>query len=341
MYLSAPMKILTIILSGILMIAAPQDGAKQYWDTVLQKYEALCNACLNHESAREINALTKDFNSFLKSPVGKMNEEQKVRFAQIQNKYKGIITIADTSSEPDTEQGRLIKVDTIRRVEHIQVIDTAFVKEVLGEVEIKQTSTSKDTVIHIIQYRYPEKPVIEESSTPEVKEAAPVKVRAPKAPKTPNEKTVSYFILANAGIVPDLSYGAMVGAVNKWGGYVKFRSNYKFPKAAYECSSNGGTKDGYIWTNGESAVSRLAVTAGGAFEAAPWLMAYAGAGYGFSDLYWQDCEESWVKVSDEAIKGVSLDLGAIVHFGNFAFSAGVNWTGFRYLDLELGIGVFF
>ena len=44
------MKILTIILSGILMIAAPQDGAKQYWDTVLQKYEALCNACLNHIS---------------------------------------------------------------------------------------------------------------------------------------------------------------------------------------------------------------------------------------------------------------------------------------------------
>lgn len=323
------MKILTIILAGILLVSAPQDGAKQYWDTVLQKYEALCDACLEHRSTKEINALTKDFNAFLKSPVGKMNDEQKVRFAQIQNRYKGIITVTDLSSEPSEDKGRVIIVDTIRRVEHIQVVDTAFVKEVLGEVEILQKSSSKDTVVHIIQISYPDTPVAEEPHSLPVQE---VREETPKG---------GLFILANVGIVPDLSYGAMVGTVNKWGGYVKFRSNYSFPEKVYECNSKGASADGYVWTNGKSAVSRLTLTAGGAFETSRWLTAYAGAGYGFSDLYWQDCEENWVKVSDEAFRGVALDLGLLAHKGSLAFSAGVNWTGFRYLDFELGIGLFF
>lgn len=322
MYLSAPMKFLTLILSALLLIEAPQQDARSFWDRVLDKYETLCEACLNHKSTREINSLSKEFNELLKSPVGKMDAEQTKRFVSIQNRYKGIITVTDIPAQP--ERGSLIKVDTIRRVEHIQVVDTAFIKEILGQVEILQTSVSKDTIVHLIQYKQSEKAA----------EPAPEPAQTALTP--------SYFILASAGIVPDLSYGATLGTLaGRWGGYIKFRSNYNFKTKDYECNSRGETSGGTIWTNGQSSVSRLTATIGAAFAATPWLVPYVGAGYGFSDLFWQDFKDRWARVSDVSCSGVSLDLGVVAHFENLALSAGANCTGFKYFDLELGIGVFF
>ena len=323
------MKLLTLILSGILLASAPQQDALTFWDKVLDKYEALCEACLNHRSAREINTMTKDFNELLKSPVGKMNEEQTKRFVSIQNRYKGIISLAKTPVDR-AETGNLIKVDTVRRVEHIQIVDTAFIKEVLGQVEILQTTINKDTIVHLIQYK---------REMPE-----PVATKEEKIPAVPIPSTdkMSYFILATAGIVPDLSYGAMAGALaGRWGGYVKFRSNYSFKTKDYDCNSKGETSGGIIWTNGKSTFSRLTASVGAAFSATPWLTAYAGAGYGIADLLWQDHSGKWACVTDASYTGVSLDLGAVIHLGNLALNVGVNNTGLRYFDLELGIGVLF
>ncbi|MCQ2176317.1 MAG: hypothetical protein MJY41_00065 [Bacteroidales bacterium] len=331
MYLSNPMKLLTLILSGILFAAAPQQDARTFWDRVLDKYEALCEACLNHRSTREINTMTKDFNDLLKSPVGKMDEEQTERFVNIQNRYKGIISLAKAPVDR-AETGNLVKVDTVRRVEHIQVVDTAFIKEVLGQVEILQTSINKDTIIHLIQYKkeMPEPVVAKEEKAPVV----PV-------PVPPADK-ISYFILASAGITPDISYGAMVGTLSgRWGGYVKFRSNYSFKTKEYGCNSRGETSGGIIWTNGKSSFSRLAASVGASFSATPWLIAYAGAGYGIADMLWQDYSGRWARVTDASYTGVLLDLGAAVHLGSLALSVGVNNTGLRYFDLELGIGVIF
>lgn len=322
------MKFLTLILSALLLIEAPQQDARSFWDRVLDKYETLCEACLNHKSTREINSLSKEFNELLKSPVGKMDEEQTRRFVSIQNRYKGIITLTEVPSS-QTEKGNLIKVDTIRRVEHIQVVDTAFIKEILGQVEILQTSVNKDTIVHIIQYKGK---VAEDAG-----EESPAKIVPPS-----QKDKASYFILASAGLAPDLSYGAMIGTVvTRWGGYAKFRSNYIFRNKDYDCNSKGESPEGIIWTNGQSSISRLTATVGAAFCASPYLIAFAGAGYGVSDLLWQDHLGRWARVTDASASGVSLDLGLIAHFGNLAFGAGANCTGFKYFDLELSVGVYF
>lgn len=328
MYLSAPVKLLTLILSTLLVVEAPQQDARSFWDRVLDKYEALCEACLSHRSTREVNSLTREFNELLKSPVGKMDEEQTRRFVSIQNRYKGIISVADIPAQP--EKGNLIKVDTVRRVEHIQVVDTAFIKEILGQVEILQTSINKDTIVHIIQYKEKDMPAVEVTEQP-------VFVTAVQ----PSDD-VSCFILASVGLAPDFSYGATLGTlVGRWGGYVKFRSNYNFKTKDYDCHSDGKTATGVIWTNGQSSVSRLTATIGATFGATPWLITYAGAGYGISDLFWQDYADKWARVTEASATGISLDLGAAAHFGKLAISAGVNCTGFKYFDFELGVGVFF
>lgn len=152
----------------------------------------------------------------------------------------------------------------------------------------------------------------------------------------------SVLVLAEVAPVPQPSYGLMIGYVKKWGGYLKVRSNFVFPKTSLVCTSDGKVEGGgTIWTTGQTKLSNLNITAGGMYRATKWLYPYIGAGYGSRKYYWEDHTGAWATVKDYSFTGVSVDAGAVLKFGMFACSVGVSNIMFKHTEFEVGIGVIF
>lgn len=333
------MKLMTIIAAMLMMLPVDTDGAKGYWDIVLDNYEALCNACMEKKSTKEIHRLSESLNELLKHKEGKMNRTQRERFYSIQNRYRGFITISGASFS-ETEVPRVIAVDTVRRYEHIRVTDTVFVKEIIGSIELNQYVSNKDTVYHIIQYQGPmavqpsEVPASEHKidEKPMVKEGSVLKTGTVRP---------SFFITGNLCIGPALSYGATVGVVRKWGGYIGFHSNFSKTVPGYSCTSDGYAEEARIMANGVKTYDRLAVTAGVCYEVSKWLILSAGAGYGSSNCFWQDIDGTWMNVSDISVKGAEVEAGGLFHFGLFGVSLGVCTTSFKNVGFKAGVGFAF
>lgn len=150
-----------------------------------------------------------------------------------------------------------------------------------------------------------------------------------------------FMAIATAGVYPQFSYGLMLGYVKRFGGYVKFRSDFVSVTPAYSCDRYGITDGGVIWTTGAQLKSRLLATGGALFRVAKWLYPYVGAGYGSRNVYWRDCERQWAQVMDFSCKGIELEVGAIFKFGPVAISAGVSNTALKYSEVEVGVGVMF
>lgn len=151
-----------------------------------------------------------------------------------------------------------------------------------------------------------------------------------------------FFILGNAAVYPQLSYGLMIGSVKKIGWYIKARSDFKSPSATYNCGSNGILESGgTIWANGNIQKTRYVVTGGMMIHAANWLFPYFGAGYGSKQLFWQDTQNNWAKVTESSHQGISLDAGLLFKFGKFAVSAAACNTAFKYTEGEIGVGIIF
>ena len=152
----------------------------------------------------------------------------------------------------------------------------------------------------------------------------------------------NYIAMASVGVMPQMSYGLMVGYVKKWGGYAKFRSDYHFKSPAYSCDKYGNIDGGgLIWTNGLQRKSRLQATGGVLYRLTKWCYPYAGLGYGTRSLQWQDYQGQWAEVADYSCKGIAAEAGVIMKMGPVAVSAGYSSTAFKYSELEIGIGVMF
>lgn len=148
--------------------------------------------------------------------------------------------------------------------------------------------------------------------------------------------------MASVSVMPQTSYGLMLGYVKKFGGYVKFRSDFHFDHAAYTCDSAGQIDGGgLLWANGQQRKSRMQATGGVLFRLAKWCYPYAGVGYGTRSVHWQDYQGQWAEVTDYSCKGLAAEAGLILKMGPVAVSAGVSTTAFKYSELELGIGVMF
>ena len=147
--------------------------------------------------------------------------------------------------------------------------------------------------------------------------------------------------IASMSVYPQLSYGLMLGYVKKFGGYVKFRSDFVSASPAYLCDRQGMTDGGIICATGEQRKSRMLATGGALFRVAKWFYPYVGAGYGSRNVYWQDYEGQWAKVVDFSCKGIALEVGTIFKLGPVAISAGVSNTAFKYTEVEVGVGLMF
>lgn len=156
--------------------------------------------------------------------------------------------------------------------------------------------------------------------------------------------------MASAGIHPGVqpyhkSGGLMLGYVKKFGGYVKFRSDFNKNKPSYMCDSNGSISgDGFFWANGSAdnmTRTRMQITGGALIRFASWCYPYIGAGYGTRSVLWKDNMGKWAEVSDYSYKGITAEAGLILKMGPVAISAGYSTTAFKYAEIELGVGVMF
>lgn len=148
-----------------------------------------------------------------------------------------------------------------------------------------------------------------------------------------------------------LSGGLMLGWMKATGGYLKVKSSFTSAPTddGFECDEEGvllasdqhALEGKRPWYSGEKKKSRFAVTAGVLRKVASPLYLFAGVGYGSRTLAWETVDGQWVKNNDFSFAGVEAELGALLHWGNLAFSLGVQTNSFKYVEGNLGVGVMF
>lgn len=165
------------------------------------------------------------------------------------------------------------------------------------------------------------------------------------SPLNKKDSKVDIMVLPVMGIHPSqLSYGVMVGAVKRTGGYVKFRHSFSNASSdGAECNDEGvdiETED-KRWYSGRTEKSRMAVTAGVMHRLWTPFYLYAGVGYGTRKLSWETIGGEWLQNSDHSYRGLEAEIGGLLRFGAFAVSVGVQTNSFKYAEANVGIGVAF
>ena len=69
------------------------------------------------------------------------------------------------------------------------------------------------------------------------------------------------------------------------------------------------------------------------------VYAYFGAGYGERKQVWQTIHDGYLTYQPSYHGNVSGDLGILFSYKKFMFSAGVTSIGYKYIDMQLGLGV--
>ena len=151
------------------------------------------------------------------------------------------------------------------------------------------------------------------------------------------------FVVLAEIAAPDISYGIRAGMTGKFfGAYVSFRSNFTNGSSDYECTSDGKLQSGgMFWPGGAEIKSYMTASAGLIANAADWMNIYAGAGYGYRSLFWQDIDGKWAEVADWSRKGLVAELGCIFSVNHLAFSLGASSIAFRTCSFTCGIGICF
>lgn len=165
-------------------------------------------------------------------------------------------------------------------------------------------------------------------------------LQVPPSPSPPGPEGI--YLLAGMS-VPDLSYGLMAGYLHRsLGFFASFRSNFISKDASYSCTSNYSLPDGSaFWASGGRTYGNLFSAAGMLVRASGNFVVYAGAGYGYRKLYWEDIDGEWACVSDWSHSGIAVETGGIFRWRQLAVSAGISTTAFRSCSFTCGVGVCF
>lgn len=150
-----------------------------------------------------------------------------------------------------------------------------------------------------------------------------------------------------------MSYGLFIGATsnkNGWGGFAHFRSNFNFGfgvNTEFICDANGRINNFSCFYTGETKTIYYMANAGILVNmlknkhTKSMLALGLGAGYGQRNVYWQTDSKYWALNEGLTNKGVSAELNLIGSIKGFTVMAGVNTLNFKYVELEVGIGVTF
>lgn len=319
---------------GVKAFAIPQGDN---YDKALDKYAYICDRCVEMRAKVEsgqsiqmesLGALLAELSSLrktLSNASGKMSAAQAERFEAIKAKYmQGMKALGKKSDRPVFSSIQRIKPIS----EPVEVATMAHQK-----VSFRQDQRPEPQAQHPERQSRHQEMQVKQSER---------QTQRPKG-KTPRPKErLKLTLLADAGIFPTPSYGAM--AVLTWrgiGAYANYRSDFRKNEYSYTCTSEGDTEYGRIWATGESRVSRTVATAGLAMWTSRRFGFYAGAGLSSSTRCWEDISGEWAKVEDKSYRGVAADGGILLTFKPVALSVGVVSDFRRYVDVQIGVGVRF
>lgn len=156
------------------------------------------------------------------------------------------------------------------------------------------------------------------------------------------------FVMANGAysIAPQTTLGLTIGSIKKIGYYASINSNFRFKKYDFECDQTGVISEltsEYSYS-GDKKTSCLGVTVGLVGDIGGGVLpiySYMGCGYGFRSVYWKLDNGCWAKCIDDSCRGISLEAGYMVYFGNFGLSFGIQTIGVRYMEAKIGLGYTF
>lgn len=293
------------LLSAFCLNGQTTDAAVSESDELLNRYELACGQCLD-----------------LKNQVNEGVHVSRKDASDVIDRFVSLNTLIKSSSE-DLNPVQRTRFEAISRWfstgERPLVLDHESLVRIIEETTL---AASRNSIrIKVIPYN---PAPIQEARTDE---------------RNTGLKT---YILASVSL-PLPSYGAMVGIrYGRWGGYARFSSNFRSQDHAYTCLGNGTIEGGgSIWSGGSETRSEFKTGAGVLYGPADWFSIYAGMGYGRSELYWDDIDGNWVKVSDLSFKGPSLEAGVLASWKFLTLGAGVSTISFRRVSLDLCLGVSF
>lgn len=333
---------------GVKAFAIPQGDN---YDKALDKYAYICDRCvemrakvesgqsIQMESLGSLLAELSSLRKTLSNASGKMSAAQAARFEAIKAKYmQGMRAFGKRPARPSL--GSIQRINPVTEPVEVTLIEMPERSLRLAQRPAPQVQRPAPQVQRPEpQAQRPER----QSRHPEmqVKQSGGQTLRLEGQAKRPKEG-FKFAILADAGIFPTPSYGAM--AVLTWrgvGAYVNYRSDFRKNEYSYTCTSEGDTEYGRIWATGESRVSRTVATAGLAVWTSRRFGFYAGAGLSSSTRCWEDISGEWAKVEDKSYRGVAADGGILLTFKPMALSVGVVSDFRGYVDVQIGVGVRF
>ena len=171
--------------------------------------------------------------------------------------------------------------------------------------------------------------------------------------KDPVQSSVSIntFVLAEVGLAknPEWGVGLMFGQkYNGIGWYVKGRSNFTLlflKEDGPDINDYAAVPDSYRDSSSEWVIDAgLVCDFLGKVANKPKntnLGMYVGAGYGVRTRCLETVENGWQKYLPNSYSGISVDAGVIGSIYGFTLSAGVNTIGFKYMEIEMGVGYTF
>ena len=337
----------------LLILCLPRPlAARNQWDDVLDRYETICERCLDLRARviageavkdRELAGLLKEFDRLkqtLQAASGSMSRKQKERFAAIQRRYAAALGAVPTAKQEAPSPPPVRKAAPAVPVPKAQASDPPGAK------------ASPAPAV-------PVRPDIEPLARPQAIRTPALPV--PPAPAVTLERTArehpareqmtapaaagdgwSFILLAQAGwsqMQP--SFGAslfVTPAGSPWGAYVCGRSNFTRTGSAYSCTAEGELiGSGRFWGNGASRYGVTAVTAGVAWHCTRHVSLYAGAGYGREELDWQDVGLEWAKVTGCSRTGLCPETGVLLRFGPLGIQFGCSLVAAPCVQFGCGI----
>lgn len=156
-------------------------------------------------------------------------------------------------------------------------------------------------------------------------------------PSGKTRSSVTFFALVTTGISLHPVFGVSGGvSFDRIGGYLNFSMRQQLALYDYTCDSNGNTSYGKIWASGKKYYTGMRITIGGSYEFAPGWLGYAGAGYGESQVLWEDIDGNRAMVTDLSSRGLAVDAGVIYFHGHLALMAGL--SALKSVYPVLGVG---
>lgn len=325
----------------IMTLSSVLASATDHWDKVLDRYEAICDQCIELRARiasgeavpdKSVTALLGELGrlrSSLQEGTGNMTSAQRERFHRIRDRYLAASGArapagADSSGKTTAPPSQSTVKPAGRPRPHKPTAPAQ------TDTFARSTEPERIKIEPVNTVTAPFIPMSVNSSRTWQEGLSPHELK--DIPVGPCPTPTRYSIMATYSFNGVSSAGLMGTVVRrKNGGYISVQTNFTSCAHAYDILSDGSLPDGgRFWSSGRDRLSTMRIMAGAIRSVLSTsrhgeISLYAGGGFGSETVLWQDSTGSWAKVSDASASGAALDAGVIWVLGHLSASLGAEW----------------